>query len=243
LETRLRHLFALQKVDLGLNELEEMKGDLPFTVKKLQESLDSKLHTKAELEHMVQQTIVARDATDVEILALKERIEKYKGQQFQVKTNKQYDALTREIELSQVRIIKLQAEMEAMEGKMTVARNDAEQLTPEITELETELAERRKELDAVTKEHEEEEVKLQHEREKIVARIAKADYQMYERIRKAKDGRAVVPVKRNSCGGCFNRVPPQKILELRKNDTLMTCERCGRILVSDDIVENSAAAE
>ncbi|MCU0412485.1 MAG: C4-type zinc ribbon domain-containing protein [Bacteroidetes bacterium] len=219
METRLRHLFALQKVDLGLNELEEMKGDLPFTVKKLQESLDSKLHTKAELEHMVQQTIIARDATDVEILALKERIEKYKGQQFQVKTNKQYDALTREIELSQVRIIKLQAEMEAMEGKMTVARNDAEQLTPEITELETELG------------------------EKIVARIAKADYQMYERIRKAKDGRAVVPVKRNSCGGCFNRVPPQKILELRKNDTLMTCERCGRILVSDDIVENSAAAE
>lgn len=243
METRLRLLFALQKVDLGLNELEEMKGDLPFTVKKLQESLDSKLHTKAELEQMVQQSAVSRDATDVEILALKERIEKYKAQQFQVKTNKQYDALTREIELSQVRIMKLQVEMEAMEGRMTVAHNDAEQLQPEINELEVELAERRKELDAVTKEHEDEEAKLQHEREKIVARIAKTDYQLYERIRKAKDGRAVVPVKRNSCGGCFNRVPPQRILELRKNDALMTCERCGRILVSDEIVEKASAAE
>jgi predicted nucleic acid-binding Zn-ribbon protein len=243
LETRLRLLFALQKVDLGLNELEEMRGDLPFTVKKLEESLHSKLMSKQELEGLKKQSLVSRDATDVEILTLKERIEKYKTQQFQVKTNKQYDVLTREIELSQDRVTKLQREMELLEGKASLAKTDIESLQPEIAELEQELAERRKELAAVNKEHEEEESKLVHERDKFVARITKADYQMYERIRKAKDGKAVVAVKRNSCGGCFNRVPPQKILELRKNDTILTCERCGRIIVSDGIVELTDQAE
>ena len=73
----------------------------------------------------------------------------------------------------------------------------------------------------------------------MVAKVIKKDYQTYDRIRKAKDGKAVVPVSRNSCGGCFNRVPPQKVLELRKNDSMLTCERCGRILISDEIVENA----
>jgi predicted nucleic acid-binding Zn-ribbon protein len=63
---------------------------------------------------------------------------------------------------------------------------------------------------------------------------------LYERIRKAKGGLAVVPVKRNACGGCYNAVPPQKVLELRRNNKIYTCEHCGRILVSDEIVEKSA---
>jgi predicted nucleic acid-binding Zn-ribbon protein len=241
LETRLRLLFALQQVDLGLKELLEMKGDLPFMVKKLQESLDSKRSSQKELEDVVRQAIVQRDATDVEILTLKERIEKYKGQQFEVKTNKQYDALTREIDQSQERITKLTKEMEQLEGRAALAKTDAEQMKPEIEELERELADRTKELDAVNKEHEQEELRFQHERDKIVAKLATPDYQFYERIRNAKDGKAVVAVKRNSCGGCFNRVTPQRILELRKNDAIITCERCGRILVSDDIAERPAA--
>ena len=243
METRLRLLYALQKVDLSLDELEELKGDLPFTVKKLQESLESKLSLKKEYEATIKQSLISRDETDVEIISLKERIEKYKAQQFQVKTNKQYDALTREIETSQERITRLSKEMELLEGKAGVARGDLEMIAPEIQELEQELAERRKELDAVNKEHEEEELRLRHEREKLVARLAKADYHHYERIRKAKDGRAIVAVKRSSCGGCFNRVTPQRILELRKNDAIITCERCGRILVSDEIVERVNSAE
>jgi len=240
LENRLRLLFSLQKVDLSLAELEELKGDLPSIVRNIQESLDGKRDTHKELEDLVKQAMIARDRTDTDILSLKERLEKYKSQQFQVKTNKQYDALAREIDQSQERITKLGREMESLEGKAGMAREDLEKLKPEIEELEKELAERQKELDAVNKEHEAEEQKLRQERDKLVARLSKFDYQQYERIRKAKDGKAIVPVKRNSCGGCFNRVPPQKILELRKNAAIITCERCGRILVSDEIVEKTA---
>jgi predicted nucleic acid-binding Zn-ribbon protein len=236
-ENRLRLLFNLQQTDTHLDELHELKGDLPLIVKKLTDELDEKQSKKSELEETIKQSLLKRDSLDTDIITLKEKIEKWKTQQFEVKTNKQYDMLAREIDASQERIKKLSKEMESMEGKATVAKDDVERLSPEIDELGTELSGRQQELDAVNKEHEEEELKLRHEREKLSVRLKKPDLEMYERIRKAKDGRAVVPIRRNACGGCFNRVPPQKALELRKNDMFMTCERCGRLLVSDNIAE------
>jgi uncharacterized protein len=239
LENRLRLLYLLQLVDSNLDELQEMKGDLPQIVAELSETVKNKIATKKELEDILKKSIVIRDRTDTDILSLKAKIEKYKTQQFQVKTNKQYDILAREIDLSQEKITTLQRDMEVFEGKAMLAKEDAEKLLPELETLQTELASRKKELSAVNKEHEEEELKLQHQREKIVNKISKADYQMYSRIRNAEDGRAIVAVQRNSCGGCFNRVTPQRVLELRKNAALIACERCGRILVSDEIVQNA----
>ncbi|MFZ1977950.1 MAG: C4-type zinc ribbon domain-containing protein [Bacteroidota bacterium] len=239
METRLKLLYALQLTDKSLDELQELKGDLPGIVEELSATVKEKTAKKKELETLVTQSLTTRDKADSEIIDLKAKIEKYKTQQFQVKTNKQYDAIAREIDYSQERIIKLQKEMESLEGKAILAKEDAEKLGPGIEELEEQLAENKKELAAINKGHEEEETKLQRQRQKLVTKVIKKDYQTYERIRKAKDGKAVVPVSRNSCGGCFNRVPPQKVLELRKNNTMLTCERCGRILISDEIVENA----
>lgn len=237
MENRLKLLFALQQVDAGLDELQEMKGDLPRIVADLEKQIESKKTLRSEMKSTVKLSIVKRDETDTEILSLKEKIEKYKTQQFQVKTNKQYDALGRQIDHSQETITKLVTEMEILEGRAELAKGDAAKLAPDIETLEKELEEKKVELDEVNKEHEEEELKLQHERDKLVARIQKSDIQFYERIRGAKGGKAVVAVKRNACGGCYNRVPPQTVLELRKNSKIITCERCGRVLVSDEIVE------
>ncbi len=236
MENRLRFLYALQLIDLSYDELQELKGDLPQVVEELEQALETKSSQKKELEKVIKESLARRDAADAEIIKLREAIEKYKNQQFQVKTNKQYDALAREIDYSQEQITRLQKEIDALEGSVTVAKSDIEKLEPEIESLEKQLIEKRKELAAVNKEHEDEEKKLKSQREKIVAKISKTDYKQYERIRKARDGKAVVPVSRNSCGGCYNRVPPQKVLELRKNNAMLTCERCGRILVSDEIV-------
>lgn len=237
MENRLRLLYALQMVDLSYDELQELKGDLPQIVEELETTLQTKKALKEELEKTVNELLKKRDAADAEIVQLREAIEKYKDQQFHVKTNKQYDALAREIDYSQERILKLQKEMDSWEGKVAVAKEDFEKLSPEIETIEKQLAEKKKELAAVNKEHESEELKLKNQRDKIVAKITKTDYKMYERIRKARDGKAVVPVRRNSCAGCYNRIPPQRVLELRKNNAILTCERCGRILVSDEIVE------
>ena len=236
LENRLRLLYALQIVDLGLDELTDRKGDLPHVVQELAQKLATMQAHKAELEATAKNSKMQRDAADLEIIELKEKIEKYKAQQFQVKTNKQYDLLTREIDAAQERVAKLTRELEVLEGASGTAKSDAESITPEIDSLQSDLTERQAELDAVNKEHEEEELKLKHEREKIVVRVSKGDLASYEKIRKAKGGKAVVAVKRSACGGCYNRVPPQKVLELRKHDAILMCERCGRIIVSDEIV-------
>lgn len=242
MENRLRLLFGLQRVDSSLDELHELKGDLPHLVEVLEKKLKDREAARKGLEETIKRSLLRRDEIDLEIVTTKGKIEKYKEQQFQIKTNKQYDALTREIDLAQERINLLEKEMESLEGKASIAKSDLESLAPELEELQKELKERNTELDRVNKEHEDEELKLEHEREKLIARIDKNDLKLYKRIRTALGGKAVVPVRRNACGGCFKRVPPQISVELRKNSKLMTCEHCGRLLVSDDIVESYKSA-
>jgi predicted nucleic acid-binding Zn-ribbon protein len=137
-------------------------------------------------------------------------------------------------------VAKLEKDMEAFENKATIARTDIETSKAKLEETRVVLEEKRLALAEVSKSTEAEELKYMHERQKIHARINPTDLTAYERIRKAKKGKAVVPVKRGACGGCFNKVPPQKLLELRLNDKLFTCERCGRMLVSDEIAETSS---
>lgn len=242
MEDRLRLLYQLQQVDGNLDELHELKGDLPAVVARLEEELSQRQQAKKDLEALIKQSTIGRDQTDLEIVTQKELIEKYKTQQFQVKTNKQYDALTREIEHAQSKITQLEKDMETTEGKAVVARHDLEAVTPQIEELNRELTDRKAELDRVNREHEEEELKLKHEREKLLVRISKQDLHTYERIRRAKNGKAIVAVHRGACGGCYKRVPPQTVLELRKHSRVLTCEHCGRILVSDEIVEGASSA-
>ncbi|HEY5615805.1 MAG TPA: C4-type zinc ribbon domain-containing protein [Bacteroidota bacterium] len=243
MENRLRLLYSLQKIDLNLDEVQDLKGDLPHIVADLEQKLRTKEKKKKELEDTVTQSLITRDQADLEILSLKEHIEKYKTQQFEVKTNRQYDALAREADHAQEKITKLTRDIEIQEGKATLSKADAEKLAQEIEELRKELDEKKAELTLVNKEHEEEENKLRHEREKIVVRLDKADLRQYERVRKAKGGKAVVPVKRNACGGCFNRVPPQTVLELRTSSKFHICEHCGRMIISDEIVESIGAAQ
>jgi predicted nucleic acid-binding Zn-ribbon protein len=240
LEEKLSKLYALQKVDSGLDELEEMKGDLPSEVADLEARVSEQENRIRELEETIKHAVVDRDKADLESISMREKIEKYKTQQYQVKSNRQYDALSREIDAAQAKINQLEKDVETLEGKMTVARADLEKAKTQLEEILKELNERRQELDEVSKTNEDEELRLRHEREKLVVRIDRGDLAIYERIRKAKGGLAVVPVKRNACGGCYNAVPPQKVLELRKNNRIYPCEHCGRILVSDEIVEKSA---
>ena len=109
--------------------------------------------------------------------------------------------------------------------------------------METVLDEKRAALEEVSKSTEEEELQFQHKRDKVLVHVAKPDLTAYERIRRAKKGKAVVPVKRGACGGCFARVTPQKLLELRQNNKIYQCEHCGRILVSDEIVGSAEKFE
>ncbi|TAK53606.1 MAG: hypothetical protein EPO24_14100 [Bacteroidetes bacterium] len=241
METRLTYLYALQNVDSQLQDILELKGDLPAAVAALQRSVDESAKKLQEMNDLITRLTMERDTTDVELISYTEKIEKYKEQQMQVKSNKQYDALTKEIETTESLIRKAETTMETCEGQISVTSQDITALSKSLAELQAELQEKQLELTEVNKEHEKEESRLTSERTKLLKKIQTEDVTRYERIRKAKGGTAIVPVKRSACGGCFNRVPPQKILELRQNNKIYMCEHCGRILVSDDVVSKSIA--
>lgn len=242
MKDRLRFLFSLQQIDTELREIHELKGDLPDIVDRLQNRVDEMKTRMAELSDVMKESKITRERADGEIIELSEKMEKYKGQQLNVKSNRQYDALTREIELAEQKSTQFLKTMEDAENRLTVARNDLEGIKTQLEQVAEELKERQKELKVVNKEHEKSELKLHHERDKIVARLDKDDLDRYERVKKAKDGVAVVPVKRGACGGCFSRVPPQRILEVRQDTRLHVCEHCGRILVSDSVAESGEPA-
>lgn len=240
MKTRLQQLFLLQKIDSNLDDLEELKGDLPAEVRNLEEEMAGLLGKAAALEQDMRKAFAGRDEADNDIITLKQKLEKYKSQQLLVKTNREYDALTKEMDGATETISKKEKEMELLEGKGTLARTDIEAVKAQIEELKGRLDEKREALAEISKTTEEEELLLKDKRQRITGKVAKADLASYERIRKAKKGKAVVGVKKGACGGCFARVPPQKLLELRRNDKLYTCEHCGRIIVSDEIAEAGA---
>jgi predicted nucleic acid-binding Zn-ribbon protein len=239
LENKLRLLYILQTVDNKLDEIEDLKGDLPAAVRELEEVIATTSETIAANEAAIDQAYKDRTKNETDIITLTEKIERYKNQQFQVRNNKEYDMLTRELDNAEKKISSMETHIDELVVIVQKKKSINEDHQAQLEKLNETLTERKAELAEVSKETDKEESALKHERDKIVRKIAKPDLATYMRIRKAKQGRAVVAVKRGACAGCFNSVPPQRVLELRKNSRIYTCEGCGRILVSDEIVEAS----
>lgn len=231
-------LYQLQQIDNQLDELEELRGDLPNMVRELEEkikSFDGDVETK---EKEQRDSIKNRAENEDEIEKLKENQKKFKAQLYQVRNNKEYDALTKEIDHTEEQIIKLEAENNSLADRSKVLTQEIEDITPRLDELSKELKEKEADLKEIIKANEREESKLREERKKMESEVKKNDLSAYMRIRKAKKGLAVSTIKRSACSGCHNIVPSQRQLEIRRNSRLFFCEYCGRILVSSEIAED-----
>ncbi len=237
MKTRLANLYELQLIDSQLDELEELRGDLPLLVNELtaqmqvlQNNIDAKAGERDEAQKK-------RVANDNEIADLNEKLKKYKAQLYKVRNNKEYDALTKEIDFAETRILELEEENKELENKIGTLALEINELEDEIRKLKEELQEKETELKKIIQSNEKEEAKLSRLREEVVSRIKKNDYNTYMRIRKARGGIAIAYVHRGSCSGCHNMIPPQRQLEIKQNSRLYTCEGCGRILVSAEIAK------
>jgi uncharacterized protein len=234
LKNKLRSLYMLQLLDAELDELRESRGDLPDAVEGLAAHV-------LELQTRIEESAAAlkigateRSRKEKETLELIEKIEKYKTQQLQVQSNKEYDALTHEIEMAETVIRQYEEDIERFtsEAETIKAKKDAHD--EQLTGLAAELAEKQEELKAVLAVTEEEENKFVSKREEALSHILPDDLEVYTRIRNAR-GKAIAPIRRGSCSGCYNIVPPQLILEIKKHNRVYHCEHCGRILISEDL--------
>lgn len=239
---RLKVLYQLQLVDDQLDKLEELRGDLPNMVRSLESSINQYKTEISEKEMSQKESVEKRAQNEEEVEKLKESQKKFKAQLYQVRNNKEYDALTKEIDHSDVQILKLETENNVLADLSKSLSEQIEDVKPKLAELESELKEREADLKEIIKANENEEAVLLAERKKNEEQVKKADLSVYMRIRKAKRGKAVATIRRSACSGCHNIVPSQRQLEIRRNARIFTCEYCGRILISQEIADEVEAS-
>ncbi len=245
-------LIKLQKVDNQLLEIKKIKGDLPQIVTNLQEDIDILSIRLKKSTDRLKQIQIERDEINLDIQDKKEHQKKYEEQLYLVTSNKEYDAFTVEIDTVKQKIdeheynlLELDKEENGLQEKEKGFQLDFEEKNQALTEKKNELEKREKETkEAATK--------FNTEREKIIVGISKRYLREYERIAKARDGKAIVAVNQSfiekvdkkgnveyipstvSCGGCQKNVPAQKLMEIKRESKLIRCEFCGRLLFWDD---------
>ncbi|QMU28283.1 zinc ribbon domain-containing protein [Adhaeribacter radiodurans] len=228
--SKLEALMKLQQIDSQLDEIRRVRGDLPEEVRDLEDEIagyEVRVNKFDEEIENLNQTIAARKQAIKDSEGL---IRKYEDQQSNVRNNREYDAITKEVELQRL-------EIQISEKKIKEAYYQIDQKHNEIAGTKQRLDERRKdlnsktgELNVIVSESEEEERKLLTDREKAVQNIEDRLLNAYTRIRQnVRNGLAVVTVKRDACGGCFNTVPPQRQSDIASHKKIIVCEHCGRI--------------
>lgn len=232
---RLSTLFELQLLDDELDTLQELRGDLPLEVNNLNSQIQNIKETVDEKEKEKEEALETIKSNESEKARLDASLTKFKAQLYQVRNNKEYDALTKEIDHSEEKIKVYEEENTEAENRSQTLKVQIEEVTPQLDDLLAEVEIKEEELKQIVKANEREETKLASKREEVAAKVRKSDYNTYTRIRKALAGKAVVTITRGACTGCHNVVPPQRQIEIRGSKRLFTCESCGRLLISPNV--------
>lgn len=242
IEGKLRSLYELQIIDSKIDRIRTVRGELPLEVQDLEDSvagLETRLNNLTEELKQLEDQIVEKTQG---IKDFKSNIKKYEAQQSKVRNNREYDAITKEIEFQNLEI--QLAEKRLKEYKFGVEQKSeiVEKSRVEFEERQKDLKSKKSELDEIIAETEKEEKDLMSASEKASAGIEDRLLNAYKRIRSnTRNGLAVVPVERDACGGCFNKIPPQKQLDIRMNKKILVCEHCGRIMVDPNIIPTEEA--
>jgi len=231
---QLRALIRLQHIDSKIDQVNKLRGDLPDEIADLEDEragLQTRIEKAGEeaKQGEVQKRKLQMDITESEGL-----IKKYEEQQLHVRNNREYDALTKEIEAQRQRIVQAQTELEALTERAAANEVIVAEAETRLGELEEILQEKRGELDKVVEETEKEQADYRTLRSDAETHIEPRYLNAYERLReRLRDGRAVVPVERGAAGAYT--VPPQRQVEVRQRNRIVVCEHTGRIIVDDDL--------
>lgn len=235
-EEKLQALFQLQLIDSEIDRIRIMRGELPMEVLDLEDEiagLQTRIGNLNEEVQEMQNQITAKKQTIKEATAA---IKKYESQQMNVKNNREFDSLNKEIEFQQLEIQLADKRIRefslALDERKAVQEESSKVLEDRLGDLKT----KKDELDTIIAETQREEEQLLKFADQARAMVEERLVTAYDRIRKnARNGLAVVTIQRDACGGCFNKIPPQRQLDIRQHKKVIVCEHCGRILVDHDI--------
>ncbi len=235
---KLKQLYQIQLIDSEIDQISILKGELPMEVRDLEDEI-------AGLETRLKKLADSVDEFDSQVLKYNSKIkeaelliEKYEKQMDDVKNNREFDALSKELELQKLDI---QLFKKKISENMDISKSKRESLkmTEElIADKNTQLAEKKVELEAIIEKTEKSEQKLMKKSAREKKSVEERLLLGYEKVRENyRNGLAVVNVARNACGGCFNKIPPQVQLEIGLRKKIIVCEHCGRVLVDDYILK------
>jgi len=233
LRDTLAALITLQDVDCKLRVLEQSKGDLPQRIASLNQEIALLEGSISEKRNQLKSSQLGRESGALEVATLRDKLKKYQSQLYQVKTNKEYDAITLEIETTQADIEKREYGMLEMEETEKLLQSEIEGLQPGLEEATGQRDAAETSLQAMLAVTREKEELLLRQRQEIIARLPKPVYSTYERTRIGRGGIAVAFLREGSCSECSTRIPPQRGLEIRMMNHLFLCEVCGRIMLYD----------
>lgn len=237
-EEKLQHLYELQRIDTEIDKIKTLRGELPLEVQDLEDEIAG-LETRLEnLKNEIKETDKMIAEKKQEISKSEDSIKKYTEQLDNVRNNREYDALTKEvefqkleIELQNKRIREAQRAKEDKEISLDIAERQYEEKGKDLEAKKAELE------DIIAETHKDEEALMQKSQE-LGSNIDERLLTAYRKIRgNARNGLAVVTVDRDACGGCFNKIPPQRQLDIRSRKKIIVCEYCGRILIDKYICD------
>ncbi len=239
---RLKNLHALQRIDSEIDQIQILKGELPMEVKDLEDEIAGLETRLSKLDTQLEEMNDNLSRHNKNIIEAETLTEKYNKQMDEVKNNREYDALSKEIELQKLEVQLSNKKIKEVEGQIGLKQETrvatAEKLEGKKGDLET----KRVELEKIIEKTEKNEEKLRKKSEKQKKVITERMLTAYEKIRTTyRNGLAVVTVERNSCGGCYNKIPPQIQLEIGMMKKIIACEHCGRVLVDDMAMKGEVA--
>tara|TARA_B100000683_G_scaffold156184_1_gene150853 strand:- start:3426 stop:4166 length:741 start_codon:yes stop_codon:yes gene_type:complete len=236
IEKKLKVLLSLQKVDSKLDEFEVLKGELPMEVQDLEDELEGLKTRITNIEDDIASGNTEISQYQNTIKDAEALILKYESQQNQVKNNREYDALTKEIELQTLEIELSNKRIKDCQTDIDSKNETLESSKASIESKEGDLVAKKEELKTIIEETQKEEEVLKEKRASIEGKVEERLLKAYKKIKSNyRNGLAVVSYERNSCGGCFNKIPPQKQLEIRTRKKITICEHCGRIMVDPEL--------
>ena len=237
-EEKLQNLYELQRIDTEIDKIKTLRGELPLEVQDLEDEIAG-LETRIEnLKVELGELDKTSSTRKMDIKKAEEAIKKYSEQLDNVRNNREYDALSKEIEFQKLEI-ELQ-EKRIREAQKAKAEKEAlmEESKKRYEDKVSDLEAKKGELNDIINETHKDEESLQTKSEELAATIDERLLTEYRRIRSnARNGLAVVTVDRDACGGCFNKIPPQRQLDIRSRKKIIVCEYCGRILIDKYICD------
>lgn len=245
-EQKLQALYELQTTLTAIDEKRALRGELPLEVQDLEDEIAG-LDTRIEkIDTEIKEFQSAITLKKGEVQEAQANLERYNNQLNEVRNNREYDSLSKQIDYERLEVELCNKKIKEATDQVAYRTNDLEIAKTEREERQKDLDEKKSELEDILAETREEETMLKERAKDLEVKIEPRLLSSFKRIRKsARNGLGIVYVQRDACGGCFNKIPPQRQLDIKMHKKIIVCEYCGRILIDPELagvkVENGKA--